>query len=57
MKAPTTYHEMYQQLKFFRGACVIFFGSQSVAAASLQALILVVDKNKHIFKSNEADIT
>ena len=57
VKAPTTYHEMYQQLKFFRGACVIFFGSQSVAAASLQALILVVDKNKHIFKSNEADIT
>ena len=55
VKAPTTFHEMFQQLKFFRGACIIFFGLNSVAATSLHALIQLVDQNKHIFKSQEVD--
>ncbi len=56
IKAPTTYHEMHQQLKFFHGACTIFFGPLSIACASLTALITVVEKNKHIFKTQETDI-
>jgi hypothetical protein len=56
IKAPTTYHEMHQQLKFFHGACSIFFGPISIACASLAALITVVEKNKHIFKTQETDI-
>ena len=56
VKAPTEFHKMLQQLKFFRGACVIFFGKSSIAASSLQALIDIVDKNKHIFKSQEINI-
>lgn len=56
VKAPATYHEMLQQLKFFRGACSIFFGTPSVAYTSLSALIDVADKNKHILKSHEAEI-
>ena len=55
VKAPTKFHEMLQQLKFFRGACTIFFGPSSVAVTSLKALIDLVDKNKHIFKSNEIE--
>ena len=55
VKAPTTYHEMYQQLKYFRGACSIFFGPTSIACTSLTALLQVVDKNKHILKSQEID--
>ena len=55
VKAPTTYHEMHQQLKYFRGACSIFFGSTSIACTSLSALLQIVDKNKHIFKSYEID--
>lgn len=55
VKAPTTFHEMLQQLKFFHGACTIFFGPSSVAVTSLKALIDLVDKNKHIFKSNEIE--
>lgn len=55
VKAPTTYHEMFQQLKFFYGACSIFFGDTSIACSSLHALIQVVEKNKHIFKTAEVD--
>ena len=55
VKAPTIFHEMFQQLKFFRGACTIFFGINSIATISLNALILLVETNKHIFKSLEVD--
>ena len=55
VKAPTTYHAMFQQLKFFRGACEIFFGKSSIAYTSLSALIQIVDRSKHIFKSHEVD--
>jgi hypothetical protein len=55
VKAPTTYHEMIQQIKYFHGACTVFFGDTSIACSSLSALIDVVDKNKHIFKSCEFD--
>lgn len=56
VKAPTKFHEMFHQLKFFRGACVIIFGASSIAASSLHALIQLVDNSKHIFKSHEIDI-
>jgi hypothetical protein len=55
VKAPTIFHEMLQQLKFFRSACTIFFGVNSIATVSLNALILLIDTNKHIFKSLEVD--
>ena len=56
VKAPTTYHEMFQQLKFFKGACTIFFGPLSVPVKSLSALIDNVELNKHILKSNEIEV-
>ena len=55
IKAPTTYHEMHQQLKYFHGACSIFFGPTSIACTSLNALLHVIDKNKHILKALEVD--
>lgn len=54
VKAPTSYLEMIQQLNYFSGACNIFFGEFSVATSSIQALINVVEKYKHIFKAREA---
>ena len=55
VKAPTTYHEMIQQLKYFQVACTVFFGEKSIASVSLTALIQLVELNKHIFKSCEVD--
>ena len=54
VKAPTTYVELIQQLKYFAGACNIFFGQNSAATASIKVLIFAVEKYKHIFKSREA---
>jgi len=57
VKAPTTYHEMFQQLKFFQGSCKIFFGEQSIASRSIEALISIVERNKHIFKARGIEPT
>jgi hypothetical protein len=51
VKAPSTYLEMIQQLKYFAGTCDIFFGKHSVATASIIALISVVEKYKQPFKA------
>jgi hypothetical protein len=53
VKAPTTYLELIQQLKFFSGLCNIFFGKHSTATCSLVSLIEVVKRNKTTFKTNE----
>jgi hypothetical protein len=42
---------MIQQLKYFAGACDIFFGKHSAATASLISLISVIEKYKHPFKA------
>jgi hypothetical protein len=42
---------MIQQLKYFSGACNIFFGEHSAATASLISLISVIEKYKHPFKA------
>ena len=54
VKAPTSYSEMIQQLRYFAGACRIFFGEFSVATTSINALMDAIDKHKHIFKAREA---
>ena len=54
-KAPTTYIKTIQQLKFFAGACNIFFGKQSAATTSIKALIKVIKKNKQLFKANKVN--
>ena len=54
VKAPTTYTEQIQQLKYFAGACEIFFGPNSASTASIKALITSIDKYKPIFKAREA---
>ena len=51
VKAPSTYLEMIQQLKYFSGACDIFFGEHSAATASIISLIGVVEKFKQPFKT------
>jgi hypothetical protein len=53
VKAPTTFIEIIQKLKFFAGACNIFFGKHSAAATSIKALITVTKINKKLFKTNE----
>ena len=53
VKAPTTYIEMIQQLKFFAGACNIFFRKHSAATTSIKALIKIIKMNKQLFKVNE----
>lgn len=57
VKAPTTYMEMVQQLKFFAGLCEIFFGDLSVACCSIKALVAIVERNRHILKARETDKT
>lgn len=54
VKAPTTYIELTQQLKFFAGACEIFFGPNSAATTSIKALSTSIEKYKQVFKSREA---
>jgi hypothetical protein len=54
VKAPTSYNDMTQQLRYFAGACSIFFGEFSVATSGINALIGAIDKYKHIFKAREA---
>ena len=44
---------MIQQLKFFAGACNIFFGKHSAATISIKALITIIKMNKQLFKTNE----
>jgi hypothetical protein len=51
VKAPSSYLEMIQQLKYFAGACDIFFGEHSAATASLISLISVIEKYKLPFKA------
>jgi hypothetical protein len=51
VKAPSSYLEMIQQLKYFAGAYDIFFGEHSVATASIITLISVVKKYKQPFKA------
>ncbi len=46
--------ELIQQLKYFAGACEIFFGQHSAATASIKVLIFSIEKYKHIFKAREA---
>ena len=53
VKALTTYIKMIQQLKFFAGACNIFFGKHSAATSSIKALIKVIKIYKQLFKANE----
>ena len=51
VKAPSSYLEMIQQLKYFAGACDIFFGEHSAATASIISLIGVIKKYKQPFKT------
>ncbi len=53
VKAPTTYTELIQQLKYFCGACEIFFGAFSASTASITALIVNIEKHKQVFKARE----
>jgi hypothetical protein len=53
VKAPTTYLEMLSQLKFFAGACDLFFGEHSTATTSINTLIIFVKKYKQTFRANE----
>jgi hypothetical protein len=55
VKAPTTYLEKMAQLKYFAGACNIFFGEYSAATTSINALITVTQKFKQTFKANKID--
>ena len=55
LKAPTTYIEMIQQLKFFAGAYNIFFGKHSAATSSIKALIKVIKIDKQLFKANKVN--
>ena len=56
VKALTTYIEMIQQLKFFSGACDIFFGKHSAATSSIKALIKVIKIDKQLFKANKVNL-
>ena len=53
VKAPTTYAELIQQLKYFAGACEILFGQHSAATASISSLIIAIEKFKQVFKTRE----
>ena len=55
VKAPTTYLELIHQLNFFAGACSIFFGENSIACQAVTALVALVERNRHILKTREAD--
>jgi hypothetical protein len=57
VKAPISYLEMVQQLRYYAGACQIFFGEFSVATTSINALLSIIDKYKHIFKARESSET
>lgn len=56
VKAPTTYDAMFQRLKYFRGACQIFFGKTSIPYISLNALTELCELNKHTFKTQEIEL-
>lgn len=55
VKAPTTYLELVHQLTFFAGACSIFFGENSIPCQAITALVALVERNRHILKTREAD--